>query len=377
MAIKTTLDAKIDRDCLWSIASQTGPCLTLMVPDSHPGAVESSRRAQMEGLVREAKKSVLSTPGYAWPADFEHPLEEIAESLFNGGGPGRVLYLMPDSLWSCALIGETAKAVLSSHPYVMPLLMQACSAQDLFLLGLSKKHVRLLEYVSGRCVELDLPARVPPPPAADNHPRRGSGWENRTPAGPGVGKMGDVRFGTADERQSATGEMEHFCAQLDQALRPLLKGRPLLLMGVKEEIAAYRRVSQCDSLLHTEVDGNVETFSLARIETIARKAAAAEYGRLGEQVLAAFREMRDRARTAPDPQEVLKAAAEGRVHKLCLRERTVVMGPLDAEMDRVHLAAEDLINAAAVETVRHGGDVFVLPPDQMSVTESACAILRY
>jgi len=35
------------------------------------------------------------------------------------------------------------------------------------------------------------------------------------------------------------------------------------------------------------------------------------------------------------------------------------------------------VNAAVVETLRHGGQVYLLPPEQMPITESVCAILRY
>ena len=189
--------------------------------------------------------------------------------------------------------------------------------------------------------------------------------------------MSGIRFGTSGNRESARDATEHYCALIDQGLRPLLSGRPLLLMGVREEIAAYRRVSHYDSLLHTEVDGNIETLTPAQIAHLAAKAAQAEYQRLGEQVLAELKEMRDRSRAASGVREVLKAAGEGRVHKLCVRGGTEMVGPMEASLNRANLPTEDLVNAAVVETLRNGGEVYVLPPEQMAVTESVCAVLRY
>ena len=353
-------------------AAQPGPCLTLLVPDHHPGAPDSSQRAHVKGLLKSVKEH---TPGL--PSGFETTIEELNGSLPEGGGPGLAIYRTADSLTTFNLPGAPSKAVVASHPYVIPLLQSAFAAHDLFVLGLSAKHLRLLEYVDGVCRQLALPDGIPATLDESRHPRHGTPGEGHTPAGSDVGGMRGVRFGTSGDRESARDAMGHFCALIDQGLRPVLKDRPLLLMGVKEEIAAFRRVSHCHSLLHTEVDGNVELFTPAHIAGLAQKAALAEYQRLGEQVLAEFRELRDRTRVSHDPREVLKAAAEGRVHKLCVRAGAEVLEPLDATLDRAHLPTEDLINAAAAETLSHGGEVYLLPLGKMAIKESVCAILRY
>ncbi len=363
---------------LESIAGKKGPCLTVVVPDHHPGMPEASQRNHIRTLVKAAKQRAVAIPTAAWPPDFENPLEELATSLPTGGGPGLAIYRTPDSLESFAVEGDSAKAVLASHPYVMPLLTPAYATHNLVVLGLSSKHLKLLEYVDGACKQIDLPAGIPTSMAVVGQSHSGGEQgENRTPAGSSAGNMAGVRFGTGGARETAREAMEHYCALIDQGLRPMLHNRPLLLMGVKEEIAAYRRVSHYDFLMHAEVDGNIETFTPAHIATLASKAALGEYQRLGERTYADFREMRDRARTANDAHEVLKAAAAGRVHKLVARGGTELLGPLDADLNNAHLPSEDLVNAAVVETLRHGGQVYLLPAEQMPITESVCAILRY
>jgi hypothetical protein len=360
------------------LAAQQGPCLTLLVPDHHLGAADGSQKVGLRTLTKSARERIAGIPAAAWPPGFETPLEELALTLPDKGGPGLAVYRTPDSLASFPLPGDTPKAVLASHPYLMPLLAPAFAAHHLFVLGLSTKHLRLLEYVDGQCKDIPIPASIPANLAAATHSHHGSGpGEGNTPSGHGVGKMGGIRFGTSGDRESARDAVDHFCALIDQGLRPLLKGRPLLLMGVKEEIAAFRRVSHCDSLMHTEVDGNVESFTPSHIAGLAGKAALAEYQRLGKQVLADLHELRDRTRAIYGAREVLQAAAAGRVHQLCVRSGTEMVGPMEASLNRANLPSEDLVNAAVVETLRNGGEVYLLPADQMPVTESACAILRY
>jgi hypothetical protein len=77
--------------------------------------------------------------------------------------------------------------------------------------------------------------------------------------------------------------------------------------------------------------------------------------------------MPDRARTLADVPAVARAAGEGRVHRLCVCTGAEVAGP----------DGEDLINAAVVETLRTGGEVFMLPQDKMALADPLAAILRY
>ena len=71
--------------------------------------------------------------------------------------------------------------------------------------------------------------------------------------------------------------------------------------------------------------------------------------------------MPDRSRTLSEVSAIVRTAEQGRVHRLCVRS--------DLE------PGDDLINDAVVETLRAGGDVFVLPREKMSAP--LAAILRY
>ena len=64
-----------------------------------------------------------------------------------------------------------------------------------------------------------------------------------------------------------------------------------------------------------------------------------------------------------DPHAVLRVAAAGRVHQLCVRAGA-----------KLH---EELLNAAAVETIAHGGEVYALPLEEMPDSNPLAAILRF
>jgi hypothetical protein len=108
---------------------------------------------------------------------------------------------------------------------------------------------------------------------------------------------------------------------------------------------------------------------LTTSDVAARAAEACRaYSQLrGEQVLAEYREMPDRGRTLADVPAILRATSEGRVHQLCVRAGSEIPDP----------SGEDLVNAAVAETLRTGGEVFMLPQDKMPAADPMAAILRY
>ncbi len=70
-----------------------------------------------------------------------------------------------------------------------------------------------------------------------------------------------------------------------------------------------------------------------------------------------------------DVQEIVSAASTGRVEHLFLLENAV----FPAEVQ----GGADLLDTAAVQTLRYGGDVHTLPETSMPSAKPICAIFRY
>ena len=151
---------------------------------------------------------------------------------------------------------------------------------------------------------------------------------------------------------------------MDRGLKPILAGKPLMLMGVHEEVAAYRRAARYANILTIESLGNPDCLTTSDIAARAADACRAYTEQLAEQVLADYQEMPDRVRTLGDVPAILRAASEGRVHRLCVRSGAEVPVP----------NGEDVVNAAVVETLRAGGEVFMVPEDKMPAAQPMAAI---
>ena len=89
------------------------------------------------------------------------------------------------------------------------------------------------------------------------------------------------------------------------------------------------------------------------------------------------------ARAASVLEDVVRAAYQGRIGTLLLAEDESAWGRYREESDELAMGeefaenGEDLLDAAAVRTLQQGGDIHVLPADEMPGGNAAVAILRY
>ena len=372
-SILTATSGILDSHAMKFLAGCNGPCITIVVPAHHPGAQEGSRKALVHGLVRAAGEQMRRGKLAGRAADLLAPLEEIAlESGVETGGSAFAIFRSPEYTARYYLPNTAGKApaekmVIGDHFYLAPFVADAFAPHEFFVLGLSTKHLRLFRFINGDCQELPLPAGVPPSlEAAGGFDQPDHQLENRSASGPSTGTMHGVHVGTLSDREAFPEYLHHFFGIVDRGLKATLSGKPLLLMGVHQEVAAYRRSSKHAHILMPDVLGNIDFLSTQDVAARAAGACRAHYQLLAERVFAEYLEMPDRVRTLAHVPAVLRAASEGRVHRLCVRAGTELAGP-----------GEDLVNAAIAETLRAGGEVFVVPQEKMQATHPLAAILRY
>ena len=364
----------LDGPALKFLAGCQGPCITIVVPAHHPGAQEGSRKALVHGLVRAAAEQMKGGKLAGKAAELLAPLEEIAqESGVEAGGAGFAIFRSPEYTARYYLPATPEKSpveklVIGDHFCLTPFVADALALHEFFVLGLSMKQLRFFRYVNGECHELPLPAGVPASlDAAGGFDQPDHRLETRSAGGSSNGTMRGVRVGTLSDREKFPEYLHHFFEIVDRELKPTLDGKPLLLMGVHEEVVAYRRTAKHAHILSADCLGSIDFLTLPDIAARATKACRAHHQLIAERVLADYQEMSDRSRTLADVPAVALAAGEGRVHRLCVRAGTEVAGPL----------GEDLVNAAVVETLRAGGEVFMLPNNKMPPALPLAAILRY
>ncbi|MBM3735591.1 MAG: hypothetical protein FJW39_07370 [Acidobacteria bacterium] len=365
---------RLDEPMLERLAAHEGPCITMLIPPRHPGAAEPGRATLIAGMIRTAAKELAKL--HVPPADLMVPVEEFAESVNDhSGGEGYALFRSPGSFLA-ASAPDVAEASVTAGPHfrLAPLIKGAVTRQEMFVLGLSRNNVKLYRCHEGRCSETPLPEGVPASvDEATAFDTPDHDLENRSAAGPSTGSMKSVHFGTSSEREKAQSHLRHFFALLDRGLKGLLRDRPLVLAGVHEEAALYKKVAKHANILGPEIVGNAEAMTAAEIGPRALQAAEENYRGLGAAALEYLREQPDRRRARTGVHAVLNAAKAGRVHELIAAEDVEVTGAAS----RQGQVKEDLVNAAVSETLRYGGRVFMLPGSMMPKGVALAALLRY
>lgn len=333
------LPKRADReaDFLRALAKVPGPCITLFVPSARPGAGDGLRRVALAGLVKRAADQLMDHP---LAAKLLTPLEKMArDPELEEGGPGLVIFRAPDYFEFLEAPAEwPAQVFVAESFHLLPLVEAAGPPAEFFVLALSKKQLRFFAYRRGEVTELDLPAAVPP------DLKSAGAFEAPDHA---ANRWSSAHFGTGGDREAAHAHWRDYCKMIDRGLTPRLEGKLLLLAGVHEEIAEYRRAAEYPHLFEDEIAGNAEFLHAGEVARFAAEAAVAHYRRRGEAMLRRFVEMPDRKRTLAHPAAVMDAAREGRVHLLC-----VPAGAASA-------------NAMVAETLAHGGEVFTMPRERM------------
>lgn len=377
MPTSINLERTLDAAELGTLCEIPGPCVTLLLPPYRPGELASPDWVHIRQLIRTAAElPEVQYLGREANALFAPLLALVDQPELEKGGRGLAVFSAPafTSAYRVDSISQH-RLVVAARAFVKPLLAEALAPPDVFILGLSRKRLRLLRCRRGTCEETPLPVGVPESLAealALDQPDHT--LQNRSSAGSSTGTMGGVRFGTLSDREAEPEYMHHFFSLVDQGLRPLIQSSPLVLMGVAEEVAAFRKAARHSHLLDYNFNGREDILSLDEAAKHARKAALAFYRKEGEQVFRDFLEMNERHRTLNSVPEVVIAAEEGRIHQLVLAE--------DMELDAARtgpdaLKGDDLLNAAAVETMKRSGRVFALPAERMGNGSPVAAILRY
>jgi hypothetical protein len=369
----------LDAQELSQLARHAGPCVTIQIPDVRPGAAEGSRLSYLKQLTHEAAQGLRNFNRSPQVEDLVQTLEQLAGMLAKDqGGPGVALLAAPgwEAIYQTPGVTAERLTIAKSRFHILPLLPTALAPQDFYILGISEKHVRLWRYSHGHCEERPLPPSVPPNlEAAGAFDQPDHDLENRSASGPSTGSMRGVRFGTSTDREAGGEYLHHFFTLIHKGLKEMLNGLPLLLVGVREELAEYRRTAKQARIFQGEWHTNPQLCSLPEVQAHARDAALDEYHRAGQHALASLPDVREKI--LGEPERLLVAAAEGRIRYLFVAQGArAPASPAQSEAQGLY-PGEDLLNAAAVETLRTGGEVFTIPGETLPGMVPIAAALRY
>lgn len=381
---------RMSLDSLEPIVRTRATCLSIYLPAYQRGANVGRSDVLLRSLTDLAKDKLLARGVSSCDVeDLLHPVLDFAreeflqrghhESLAIFRAPNRFdVFVLPFPVKESVTVGATF--------YIMPVLEQLAVPSDYWVLALSRKGVRLLHGTASEVQETKLPASVPATLEdflAFAHPDR---RENRSSSGPSTGGRKAVSFGTGVDAESHDRYFRNYCVAIDAGLRSMLgaKPQPLVVMGASKEVGLYRSLSEfyylTDPILRSPDDGAMPD---EEIPARARMILAQLPSPPEQHAYEVTEKVMGTALSVDDLAGIVRFAQKGRVDTVFLSQGAMQTGDVDHLTGHVCLSGEyqaaedDLYNAAAIETLRHSGHVWVVPRTRIPGEAMAIARLRY
>lgn len=303
------------------------------------------------------------------------PLEQLLAdgSFWRYRTEGLAVYRNPDYLETF----DSPRPLVSDYRlmdrfWARPLVPYIPTAGQYYLLQLGKKGATLCWADPFSCQVVDTEALFPSGlDAVTQYYEFEEELQGRT-----NGQGGRASIYTSDDANEDQKSKDHLLADyfrlVDDGIRELIGTRnvPLLLASVAYFQPIYRQVNTYPHLHETGITGNFDHVQPGELHQRANEQLTTYFDRGRQQRIRQYRNSSGTELTSRDLRQMLEAAVTGRVDVLFVRADAQAWGHFDEETLTAAIRGEaqpgddSLIDQAALLTLRNGGEVYLLEPDE-------------
>ena len=213
--------------------------------------------------------------------------------------------------------------------------------------------------------------------------------KTRTPspdASQTTGAREGVFFGHGGEDIDEEAELRNYYHRFDEALMDYLDGEdaPLILAGVDFLHPIYKEANTYPHLVEEGITKDVDRMPVEDLQEKAWEIVNSQYETDLKQALNIFHSLSENdGDTTQDLGIIIPAAYFKRVNTLFAANNAHKWGIFDPDENEVRIDEkqtidnQDLLNFAAIHSLKNGGNVLLVDPDQVPGGGEAAAILRY
>jgi hypothetical protein len=192
--------------------------------------------------------------------------------------------------------------------------------------------------------------------------------------------------GAADMDIQKEDEISQFFHRIDESLSSFLSGErvPLVFAGVEYLFPLFRESCHYHGLIEQPLTGNPDKLTAEELHGQAWPLVEPSFCRHRDDALGRYHDLARSAEATADVKEIIRAARQGAVDTLLIKDGERRWGVVDEDLgsvvptDEVADGAEELLNYAAIHTLRGGGTVYSLPPAlPLSDGQPSAALLRF
>jgi hypothetical protein len=333
---------------------------------------EAEQQLVKQGASEEQAQQILAelTPLSADPDYWEHRLDGLA--AFCSPENSQV-FRVPLSLEELVHVG--------SRFLIKPLLPLVSRNKKLLVLALSQDSARLYETTQDHTDEIELPEIRKIEVDGDQQSLQ---FHTHAPGRASGSTDVAMYHGQGGPDDRAKVDILNFFQQVDKAVVDVLPDSetPLALACVEYLAPLYEQANSYKNLINATVAGSPDRLKLAELREHAWQQAKPHLQQREKDLLEKFHSASDAEHIASDIPAVTLAAVQGRVDTLFLKQNATQWGRVDAASSSVELADRadeetvDLLDFAAAETIRYGGNVYSMD-DIPDCDSPVAALLRF
>lgn len=369
-------------------ASKDEPAVSIYIPTSRTGVdvlqghirlknflVVAEERLVEKGMRRTIAKQML-----------ERAADLVGDVAFwNDRLDSVAIFVSPESFSAFHLPFPTPPLLQVGATYLVTPLLQVLTKQWEFnVLALEKNNVRFIRCRGNAASEVTVPDMPTSLEAfvASEHAEKLVGMHSAGVAG----RAGSViSHGMEDKSVLDKDRTHRFCQAIEHAVRSYLAKSPdpLVLAGTADFQQAYRDISKVPHLLAKGIVCSPKVIEPKDLRALALPIVDEDSDHDRQRAIERYRELAGTGFTSQQVEEILLAAYQGKVDVLLAPTDSGVWGQCDPNMGTVTVhtdpttADEELINRAAIATIRNRGTAYTVRPEELPLSGSAAAIYRY
>ena len=381
---------------LYELLDHSGEiCVSLFLP-THQERLEAQLgdKLQLRNLLDEARSQLKwFVPALRQP-DIErlltpaNDLLELNGNFWKHQNQGLAIYLgidfsqilpLPQAFEPMAIVGRDF--------YLRPLLPLLRPEARFYLLLLSQNNVRLFKVSAHELTEYhlrDMPTSLAEAQQYDD-PQKEIQYHGASGSSGTAGRRAAIFHGHGNASTHKKEMLTRFCREVNDGLQRYLarESLPLVVASVNYLFDIYRRVNSYAHLLPTVISGNPDRVGLQRLQKAGVELVQPLLDREVESKVATLWQALPASRATADPARIITAAAHNRVETLLINTSNEYWGLFDLETQKYEQherrtpGSQEMINLAALHTLRHEGTIMVLEPGILAEEIKTAALFRY
>jgi hypothetical protein len=371
------------------------PCISLYMPTYQAGSEVQQNPIRFKNLIRQAESLLQEQHGFRQSdaMNLLQPALELDKNDFWQHQNSGLAIFIADNFFRYYRLPRSFEelVIVGDRFHYKPLMPLLTGDGTFYLLALSQKQIRFFEGSRHTIREIkleDVPTNMEDALQYDETAKEGQFRLSSSRGGTGnqFRYSGSFHGQGSPDQDNPQEDLLQFFHIVDRGLQKYLHNEkaPLLLAGVEYLLPIYQEANTYSHLMGEIIP--IENVSVIKPEDLLEPAwsqVEPYYTQSRQEAIEHYHELAGTGQTSTDLQETIAAAYYGRIDQLFVALDTQKWGNFDPQANQLALHAEaepgddDLLNAAAIQTLLTGGTVYAVEADQVPEQAPLAAVFRY